>query len=605
MEAAAEEVGAILHQIRGESQAESQPYPGPPRFEIVTIQDQLVAPVRPALRVLVVAVGIVLLIACANVASLLLARTSARQREIAVRAALGAGRDRLVRQMLTESVLLALLGGVAGTALAFAGIGALRNLGVSLAQRSDLGPSASFPRLEEIGLDATTFAFTIAAALFTGVLFGLAPAVRFTRRDLMDVLRDGGASTSSGFRLVRASATRSVLVVAETTMAMMLLVGGGLLIHSFLKLTHVNTGFDPANVLTFQVRWSSERDSVSELKMLAEGLVGRVRAVPGVRVAAYAHQLPMVQMEQKAGMRIRLGEQLPPPPGPNEVSPYFPDLRLVSQEYLKVIGTRVTAGRAFGENDQLGRPLVMLINEALARSRFPGESPLRKHVYVLGDHAWEIVGVVEDVRQKSLDQEPTPQIFVDFRQWPRSVAPFDLPQYYVVRLVDDRPSSVIPTIRGIVRTLDEQASLDNVAMMEQLVSTSVSRQRMYAVLLGIFAAVAAALAAIGIYGVMTFSVAQRTREIGIRMALGAHSLQVIRLVLRQSMVLTVLGIALGLAGAAAVTRYLEGLLFGLTPLDPMTFIIVSVVFASVAAFASYLPARRATKVDPLIALRCE
>jgi putative ABC transport system permease protein len=320
----------------------------------------------------------------------------------------------------------------------------------------------------------------------------------------------------------------------------------------------------------------------------------------------------MVQLRRVTSLRTTpdLPKPLPPLPPPGSTSVDNPDTRLVSRDYVKVMGMRMVSGRGFDENDRADRPRVLLINRTLARRRFPGENPIGKTIYSIGREPWEIVGVVEDVRQFGLDRDPEPQVFADFRQWPLPpvaagpVPIVDAPSYYAVR-TDREPTSLVSSVGSIVRQLDAQATLDNVATMEQLVSNSISRPRMYAVLLGIFAGVAAGLAAIGIYGVMAYSVTQRAREFGIRMALGAERSDVMKLVLGQSLVLTAVGIVLGLAGAAAVTRYLQGMLFGLTPLDPTTFIAVSLMFGLIATLAAYVPARRATRVDPVVALRCE
>jgi putative ABC transport system permease protein len=606
-QAAAAEVGAIVRELHGLKLA-ADAASGSPRWEFGRLQDELVAPVKPALLVLMGAVGFVLLIACVNVANLLFARTAARQREIAVRVALGAGRGRVIRQLLTESLLLGLIGGIAGTVLAFGGVRLLRILAATI-PRMDLGFGLPFPRLGEIGIDPIALTFAIATSVVTGIVCGLAPALRHSRVERLDTL---------GTRSPR-SRMRGLLVVAEVAMAMMLLAGGGLLIHSFVKLSTVDLGYDPTNVLTFQVGLPADRYSNAQLRTFAEDLVARLRSVPGVRAAAYARQLPMVSIAENVWFR-RTPDLPSPLPARNPEG--SPDARLVSTDYLEVMGIRVIAGRGFGENDGAGRPRVLLINEALARRDFPGENPVGELVYVGRDSTpWEVIGVVRDVRQFRQDQEARPQLFADFRQWPESdrVLFTFLGPYYALRIDPSARSGspragsrgdgdaglVIAQSRAAARQLDGQAGLFNVAGMEQLVANRISRPRMYAVLIGIFAAVAVALAVIGIYGVLAHAVVQRTREIGIRMALGARRSEVMRLVLRQSLLWTAAGIALGLVGAAALTRYLDRMLFGLTPLDPATFVAVSALFALIAAVASYLPARRATKVDPIVALRCD
>ena len=583
MEAADAELGPLVRAIR-----ERQRGNDVAEYRLAREQDELVAPVRPALLVLSVAVGFVLLIACINVANLLLAGASARQPEIAIRAALGAGRGRLVRQALTESVLLALLGGAIGTVLAVGGVQLLRTLTTTLS-RFDLTGGNVFPRLEEIAVDVPVLLVTMAVSVLVGILFGLAPAIRYSDSSQAATLKERGRMPM-----------RSTLVVAEIGLAMVLLVGGGLLIHSFANLAAVDTGYDPTNVLTFQVALPVDRYPDDRLKAFAEDVVSRVRSFPGVEAAGYANQVPLVGIRDTAGGLWRTPDATRPPPPPPAS-----DARLVSREYLDAMNIRVVSGRGFSVRDDASQPRALLINEVLARQEFAGDDPIGRLVYIGRDVTpWEIVGIVGNVRQLGLDLEAGPQVFVDMRQWSSANLVFPTGAYYVVRTAAD-PLSVVPSLRGMLRELDAQARLFNVAPMDQLVATTIARPRMYAVLLGILAGVGLALAAIGIYGVMAYGVAQRTREIGICMTLGAQRAEVMHLVLRQSLVLTGIGVSLGLLGAAMVTRSLERLLFGLTPLDPPTWVAVSVLFVAIALLASYVPARRATKVNPLIALRYE
>ncbi len=589
MQAAADEIGPIVREIRRHSAAV--------RYELVREQDEMVAPVRPALLVLTGAVGFVLLIACVNVANLLLARAVAREREVAVRAALGAGRGRLIRQAFTESLMPAVLGGAGGSVLAIGGIQLLRSLATTLG-RLDLPMGVAFPRLNDVGVDTSVLLFTVATSLITGLLFGLAPALRSSSSDHMDAFRNADRASASGFTLQKGG-LRGVLVVAEIGMAMVLLVGGGLLIHSFVRLSRVDAGYEPANVLTFQVSMPVPSYPDARLTTFAENLVERLRSVPGVRAAAYANQLPMVNLRDTAGglWRAPAADRRPAPGGA--------DARFVSRDYFTAMGIPMIAGRGFNEGDGAGQPRVLLVNEELVRRDFAGENPIGTTVYVGRDPGpWQIVGIVSNVRQFGLDREPEPQFFADLRQWSGTGPLFPVGAYYAVR-TDGDPESIISTVRGIVRQLDADAASFNIARMDSIVATTISRPRMYAVLLGIFAGVGVVLALIGIYGVMAYAVTQRTREIGIRMALGAQRTEVMTLVLRQGLALTFAGILLGLAGAVATTRYLEGMLFGLTPLDRTTFIAVSLMFATIATMASYVPARRATKVDPLTALRCD
>ena len=564
-----------------------------PRFELIPLHDELTKPVRPALMVLSAAVGVVLLIACVNVANLLLARTASRHREMAVRAAIGAGRGRLVRQLLTDSLLLAGFGGAAGITLAFAGIRLFGALATTLG-RVDLGATSMFPRLDEVAVDGTVLGYALLLSLVTGVVFGIVPALRHSQPKQAEFLREAAASPRSGLR--------NALVVAEMALATLLLVGGGLLIHSFVKLATVDLGFNASQLLTFQVsRPASYRPA--ELQAFAESLVERLRSTAGVESAAYARQLPLVQLQDSITLTRRRNDVYQP-------VGEAPDIRFVSRDYLTTMGIKVISGRGFGDDDRAGRPGVVLVNEAMARRDFPNENPLGQTVFFGRRHemALEIVGVVANVRQQGLDRAPEPQYFLDYRQLTigESNDPplFPAGAYYSVRTAADT-GVMIGRIRTIARQVDAQATVDNVATMEQIVSNSITRPRMYAVLVAILSGVAIALAAVGLYGVMAYTVAQRTREIGIRMALGARRGDVLNLVLRQSAFLTIIGLGLGLAGATMVTRYLQGLLFGLTPLDPVTFAAVAALFAAIATLASYVPARRAASVDPLVAVRCE
>lgn len=581
--AATVEIGSILRGLRKT--------PSAAVYELIPTHAGVVESVRPALLVLSAAAGFVLLIACVNVANLLFARTAAREREIALRVALGAGRGRIIRQLLTESVMLSLAGGVGGTVLALGGVQLLRTFGMTLT-RMDLGVQLPFPRLDEIGINGAVLAYVFGMSLITGLQGGASPALRYSRSVRAAALTDRTGTSS----LFRRNSLGNFLVASEIALATMLLIGGGLLIHSFARLVSVERGFDSANVLTFQVALPAERYPVAELKSFAENLVVRLKSVPRVQAAAYG-QLPMVAITQNA--RFRRTPELQ-----KQVTPGGPEIRLVSSEYLEVMGIRVLHGRGFTANDRAGQPRVMLINQELARREFPQGDALGQHVFAAEDAVpWEIVGVVDDVRQESLDREAAPQVFATFDQWPLASL-FPLGPYYSVR-TDANPMSVVSDVRGIAQQLDPEAGLFNVATMEQIVANRVSRPRMYAVLLGVFAGVAVILASIGIYGVMAYSVTQRTREIGIRMALGAKPPEVMGLVLGQSAVLIAVGIVAGLAGSAGLTRYLQGMLFGLTPLDLSTFLAVAVAFTIIATVAAYVPARRATSVDPLIALRSE
>ena len=595
-EAAAAEMAAMRAEVRGAGVST-----GKPRYELIRLYDELTSPVRPALLVLTAAVGIVLLIACVNVANLLLAKTASRQREMAVRAAIGAGRGRLVRQLLTESVLLSGLGGAAGTLLAVWGVRLFRGLGMTLGRvdLGGLGAAAVFPRLDEVGIDGSVLVFVLVISIATGILFGIVPALRYSQSGRLagiDVLRESAGTAKSG--------VNNALVVAEMALEMLLLTGSGLLINSFVKLATIDPGFDAARVLTFQVLMSGNPRAEAQ-RAFAESLVERLASIPDAQAAAYARQLPMVQLYDTLNLTIRRN-------GVEQAVGSGVDVRFVSHDYMKAMGIPIVAGRGLGAEDGAGRPGAVVINEALAHRDFAGVNPLGE-VILLGppDHrmAFTIVGVAGNVRQFGLDRPADAQYFIDIRQVPtdpvyRMPPLLPIGAYYTLRTSAD-PTQAMNAVRSVVRQLDPNATFDHVATMEQIVSNSIVRPRMYAVLVAIFSTVAVALASIGLYGVMSYSVARRRREIGIRMALGARRSAVMGMVLRRSMALAAAGIALGLAGAAGVTRVLQGMLFGVKPSDPVTFAAVALLFAVIAVVASYVPARRAATFDPLEALRCE
>jgi putative ABC transport system permease protein len=587
-DAATAEVGAILTQVR--AARPNAPAGARPRFELMQLREELVAPIRSALFVLAAAVGLVLLIACTNVASLLLARSSVREKELAVRVAIGAGRGRLIRQALTESVTLAFAGGIVGSALAIALVQLLQALGAVLPRR-DLytGTGLSIPRLEEVGVDATALVFAIGVSVLTGILFGVIPTVRQSRAD--------SAAVSSTARTLRAGSgtarVQSVLVVAQVAMAIVLLVGAGLLIHSFVRLANVPSGYDADGIVWYQAFLPRERSAV-QVTAFAEDVAAQLRSLPGVQAVGYAPQILTGNLLRETSLRTT--------PAPPERPPSLRiDARVVSRDFLSVMGVRVVEGRGFHDGDDAGRPRVMLINRTLARSGGFRGNPIGQRFYTLGEQPWEIVGIVDDVHQFGLDREPGPQIFIDFRQSPGA----GLNGVFFALRTDGRFAVSATDIRRVALQLDPLAAVIPVATMEQLLSNTMSRRRLYAVLLGVFAAGALALAVIGLYGTISYSVAHRTREIGVRMALGAPRQAVLALVLRQSLRIAVVGIALGLAGAVGLTRYLSGMLFELTPLDPATFAVVVALFAAVAALASLVPARRATRIDPQVALRSE
>jgi putative ABC transport system permease protein len=467
---------------------------------------------------------------------------------------------------------------------------AFRTLGTTLS-RSDLGNRIVFPRLAEVRIDTVVLAYAAMLSIAAGIVFGLIPALRYSREGMTDALRE--STTSARSRM------KAVLVVAELALATLLLVSGGLLINSFARLATTDPGFDPSHVLTFQVSTSRPVEQLA----FAEALTARLQSVPGITSAAYGRQLPMVNLQDSLRLTIRRN-------GVDETVDDSPDVRFVSRDYLKTLGVPVLAGRGLSEQDGSGGSPVIVVNESLARRDLRGVNPIGQMI-VLGPPArrvaFEIVGVAGDVRQFALDRPAGSQYFIDTRQVPTDPAvrmPPLLPvgPYFLIRTAND-PVTMAANIRDIAAQLSPGATLDHVATMDQIVSNSMTRPRMYAVLVSVFCGIAAVLAGVGLYGVMAYAVTQRTKEIGVRVALGAARRDVLVLILRDGMLLIGIGLVFGLASAAIVTRYMRDLLFGLTPLDPATFASVAAFVAAIAAVASYVPARRATSVDPLVALR--
>jgi hypothetical protein len=555
-------------------------------IELSGLKDELVRPVRPALLVLLASVGFVLLIACANVANLLLARAAGRRQEIAVRAALGAGRSRLMRQVLTESIVLALMGSALGAALAWGAVHALRVLG-----------PADIPRLEQVRVDLLFFAFTLGLSVITGVLFGIIPALRLSQMDEMHVIKQA-AGSPSGLGLFGRNRMRSIVAMAEMSLAMVLLVGAGLLINSFLKLSNVNPGYDPTNVLSFQVTlpqaWSQ-----AQREAFCQQVVERLRMLPGVGAAAISNTLPLQQGIIRLGLRI---QGRPEPTRPEDFT--LADVRVISPDYLTTMGLRLIEGRNLNPAAREGQPREILVNQSFARRYLAGDRTIGARTNLGDPEPWEIVGVVNDVRHAGLTADPFPEVYVEYHQ-AAAVMPRGVRDIFFTARTARSPVPLMANVRNLVRQVDPQLVVDNMATMEQRLSSSVARPRFYATLVSVFAFIAVALAAVGIYGVLAYSVSQCTREIGIRIALGASQRGVLALVLKQGMAIAATGIVLGLAGAAAVSRSLTTLLFGLTPFDPGTFIVVSGLLAAVALVACYLPARRAMSVDPIVALRQE
>ena len=582
------ELAAALRELRGTGEQT--------RYELESALDGVVDPIRPALFMLLGASLFVLLIACVNVANLVLARMNERRREIAVRAALGAGRGRLVRQLAIESLLLAVVSGAAGLLVAFAGLRGLRTLATTMA-RLDLGTQPVFPRFNEVSLDGSVLMFVALVSLLAGALVGLLPAIAYARpHRTFDALRASASTGLAGFNLFRRGRSRAVLVLIEVALAMVLLVGGGLMLHSFAKLSRVDPGFDPGGVVTFQIALPPDKYPLPRLKAFADDIVAHVRRVPGVIAAAHG-QPPMVILVDRFGLSRRAGD--PRRPGADA-----PVVRLVSADYFRTMSIAITRGRSFTDQDGQGSPRVVLINETLAEREFAHESPIGARVFIGPDATpWEIVGVTANVRQYGFDQEPTAQVFALPAQWPGDNV-FPLGAYFAAKTHGDR-DDLVHQVRAIATGVEPEAGVFNVATMDGIVANRMSRPQLYAVLLGTFAGIAVVLAFVGIYGVIAYTVSQRTREIGIRMALGASSARVRRMVLAQSLAVAAGGIAAGLGAAAGLSRSLRGLLFGVEPLDPLTFAVVTMAFVVVVGFAAWLPSRRATTIMPVIALRVD
>lgn len=547
---------------------------------VFRLRDRLVGDYRAALLILLGVVGFVLLIACANVANLLLARSSARQQEFALRAALGASRARIVRQLLTESALLSLLGAVLGVLLAVWG----KNLLLAAIP-------GEMPFWMKFDLDLRVLGFTFAISFLTALVFGVAPALQGSRTDLNEALKEGGRSRGGAHNRLR-----SLLVVAEVALSLVLLVGAGLMVRSFAKLEQVNAGINPENVLTVEVPLSRAKyPKDTQQSAFFQQLMARVKVLPGASSAAAVSDLPLMggwgrSLTVEGHPVLSVGQA----PSINHA--------VVTPNYFHTMGIALREGRDFTDADAAGAERVTIVDERLARQYWPGASPLEKRIRFgppESNEPWHtIIGVAGTVRNEGLDRESRHSIYVPYLQIPvRGMT-------VAVRTSGD-PGSLAAAVRKEVLALDKDQPVTNVLTMNEILSRSVWQQRFYTMLFSIFAALALILAAVGIYGVMSIAVTQRTQEIGIRMALGARAIDVLKLIIGNGMTLISIGLIIGLVGAVALTRLLATLLFGVTPTDTLTFVTVSAILIVVALVACYLPARRATKVDPLVALRYE
>src|SRR5437764_756474 len=547
---------------------------------VFPLHDLAVGGMRPALLILLAAVFLVLLIACANLTTMLLARAAAREREMAIRVALGAGPLRLLKQVLTESVLLALIGGVAGVLLALWGVELLKVIGAQ-----------TVPRLREVNVDLHVLGVTLAIAVGTGIIFGLVPGLASARAELTEALKEGGRSSTQGTRRNR---LRNGLVIAEVALALLLLTGAGLLTKSFARLENVNPGFNPRNAVTFEISLPKiqypNNPSIVRFNNEAQR---RVAALPGVQAAGFSTILPLAGTNSDSSFAIEGQASSDRTPGPDEEN------RDVSPDYFRALQIPLIKGRFFTDADNADAPPVIIVNHAFAKKFWPNQDVVGKRIVMGGmsEHPnWiTVVGVVGDVRHFGLDVDPKPEMYVPFAQDPYFTT------IYVVRSNQD-PRNLIPAIRRKIQAIDSAVPLANVRTFEQVIVDSVAPRRLSVILLGVFAAVAVLLASVGIYGVMSFLVVQRTQEIGVRMALGAQRSDVLKLILGRSLKLISAGAAIGLIVALMSTSTLRALLYNVSAFDTRSFTLVTILLAAVALAASYLPAMRATKADPIVAL---
>jgi putative ABC transport system permease protein len=550
---------------------------------VLSLRDSYATSFRPALMIFLSAVGFVLLIACANVANLFLARTAGRHKELVVRAAMGAGRLRLIRQLITESALVGLAGGAAGLLLAYWGM-----KGLVMLVRSTFATHV----WDTVSLDATVLGFTLLLSLAVGMLAGLAPAYGASRLEVNDTLKEGSRALTGNRRRNR---IRGTLVVVEIALALVLLIGAGLMIRTFVLLNSVDAGIHPENVLTLNLAIGGKKYAETQARApFVSAVLHRVEQLSGVQSAAVVTDTPLTDNSDSIGFSIE-GR---PDPGPNLKIEL--NVNVVGPGYLRTLGIPLLKGRDFTERDTMSTPLAALINQSLARKYWPNQDPIGARISSDGRTWATIQGVVGDVHQTGLATEPVPEVYLSYLQ-----DPFAWPYLTMLVHTSVDPMKLVSSIQSAIWSVEKDLPISSIVSMRQIRSRSIAQPRLTALLLSVFAALALILASVGIYGVMAYSVTQRTHEMGLRMALGARAQNVLTLVVGQGMLLAATGVALGLAGAFAMTRVLEKFLWGVQPTDPVTFIAVSLLLVAVALLASYLPARRATHVDPMVALRYE
>ena len=563
---------------------------------VESLAEKVVGNIRPALLIILGAVGLVLLMACANVANILLSRATARQRETAIRFSLGAQRARIARQFLTESVVLSLIGALPGLLLALWGTNLLRGI-----LQPDAGTlNIRLLRWEDVGIDAQVLGFTLALSLATGILFGLAPALFASRLDLNERLKEGGRSMAGG----RGAAMRKGLVAAEVALAIVLLIGSGLLIRSFVNLRNVDPGFDPHNLLTMTVSVAGQPQYIGTARAnLYRTLTDTIRGLPGVSAVAMTNHIPLAGDTWGTNMAVE-GRPIPAPG--HELNTTY---RESGPGYLSVMKMRLLKGRDFTERDNASAPPVAIINETLARSQWPNEDPIGKRITLdtRNPHWLTIAGVIQDAKQYSWTGQPDNEVYVPFLQDYQFLSSTQSSSSYVtivVRTTNDA-AAFAPAIQQAIWSVDRDLPVSHLETMEQAIGNVLWQPRFNLLLIGIFSAIAMILAAVGIYGVISYEVAQRTQEIGIRMALGASRLGVLRLVFQQSLGVVLIGVLAGVGAALGLSRLMTMLIYHVKPADPLTYTAVVIVVLGAASLAAFLPARRATQVDPIHALRYE